>query len=105
MSSARDPHSILYKEQNGQKAGKIERLRAGQIPSWAKTQQQTTVDTKKGLSSNTDLATKFGKVEHNSNATSGLRFTGMTADASGVIVDTSRGQKNTDQVLEEQASK
>ena len=29
----------------------------------------------------------------------------MTADASGVIVDTSRGQKNTDQVLEEQASK
>ena len=29
----------------------------------------------------------------------------MTADASVVIIDTSRGQKNTDQVLEEHANK
>ena len=36
--SARDPYSILYKgnKSSGQATGKIERLRAGKVPEWAK---------------------------------------------------------------------
>ena len=38
--------------------------------------------------------------KQNREASSSLRFTGMTADASGMIIDTSQGKKETSEILD-----
>ena len=100
--SARDPYSILYKgnKSSGQATGKIERLRAGKVPEWAKNNSdKPNSQSAKGAHPSLKTSTEAGPSK------TGLKFTGMTADASAVIVDTSRGQKNTEAILQEKIQK
>ena len=85
--SASDPFSILNRDPN---RGKIEqkskvtisRLRAGKLPEWALNQQ------------NPD-ETEFKRIQSGTNNNAGsLKFKGMTADASGIIIDTSSGKQD-----------
>lgn len=105
--SARDPHSILYKASNSgrpaQSVAKVERLRAGKVPQWAASSHLSSGTGGGPAASQTSQLASFGTSckATSEAATTGIRFTGMTADSSGMIVDTSYGRKTTDAVLQE----
>ena len=68
-------------------SAKIQPLRKGKVPEWA-------------ASTSEQKPLVLG--ENQSAKQSGLKFTGFTGDQSGIIIDTSKGQKTTEILLMEQ---
>ena len=66
------------------------------MPTWA--ENTSTTDSKSNAQELKSMLNFSGK--QNREASSSLRFTGMTADASGMIIDTSQGKKETSEILE-----
>ena len=62
-------------------------MRKGKVPEWA---------------ANTSEKKLTIVAENQSAKQSGLKFTGFTGDQSGIIIDTSKGQKTTEILLLEQ---
>lgn len=80
--SASDPFSILNRDPSRGKIDpkakvSVQRLRAGKLPDWAlKEQDPAETEFKRSLQG-------AGK--------GSLKYTGMTADSSGIIIDTTQG--------------